>query len=284
LIQSILRGSLTAWLLLATATPPPATAAQQAPQAFEPAPCPRATVREFEDERRLTCGFLSVLEDRTQPNGPRIKLNVVRVKAVSPRPAEDPVIMLAGGPGEGLGDLVPLLFGEDAPLEPLLADRDWIVLDQRGTGRSQPALDCPELTNLSAPEQLTRVSDEDPTSGRVVALRLCRERLAAAGVNLSAYNTVENAADVAALRTALGIKSFNLYAESYGTRLALAIVRDHPDGLRSLILDSTYPLQAGLNPVLATNYSRALNRVFDRCDADPGCSAGFPTYVARSKT
>src|SRR5687768_1040841 len=119
-------GLLVAVVSLALLGPgvPAASAAQAAQRAFEAAPCPSALVSE--GERRLVCGFLTVPEDRGRPDSPSIKLAVVTIKADSPRPAEDPVIMLAGGPGEGLGALTLALFGKDRPLEPLLAERDWI--------------------------------------------------------------------------------------------------------------------------------------------------------------
>jgi pimeloyl-ACP methyl ester carboxylesterase len=243
-----------------------------AADALEPVACP--PTGGLPEGTSISCMLLSVPENRAAPNGKTIKLAVDVVRPANPAP--DPVLLVAGGPGEGLGRILPALVGRGGLLVPLLADRAWIILDQRGTGNSQPALDCPEVTDLSVPEQLTPISDDDPTPGRVAAMRACRDRLLGEGVDLGAYNTVESAADIADLRAALGLPSYNLYAESYGTRLALAVVRDHPEAVRSVVLDATYPLQAELNQDVGANYSRALNLVFDRCAADPDCAAAYP--------
>jgi pimeloyl-ACP methyl ester carboxylesterase len=265
-----------AWLLslalvfLAPALPATTPAAADSP--LDIVGCPQPAPPGID----VSCEMLTVAENRTIPDSKSIKLAVEIVHSRDPNPPSDPVLLLAGGPGEGLTKILPSLVAQGGPLDPLLADRTWIILDQRGTGNSQPALDCPELTELSIPEQLTPVSDDDPTPGRVAAMRACRDRLLASGIDLTAYNTVESSADVADLRNALGLKSYDLYSESYGTRLALAVIRDHPEGVRSLVLDATYPLQAGLNPDVVANFSRALTLVFERCAADAACAAAYP--------
>lgn len=91
------------------------------------------------------------------------------------------------------------------------------------------------------------------------ALTECRDRLLADDVDLTAYNSAESAADVADLRVALGYDEWNLYGISYGTRLAQTIVRDYPEGIRSVILDSSYPLAANLQTETAVNADRALS-------------------------
>ncbi|MBV9172595.1 MAG: alpha/beta fold hydrolase [Chloroflexi bacterium] len=263
---------LVAVLLGATMPQAAPPGAARADSPLEVVPCPQLAPPGVD----ISCELLTVAENRTTAESKSIKLAVDIVHARDPNSAEDPVLLLAGGPGEGLTRILPSLVAQGGPLDPLLADRTWIVLDQRGTGNSQPALDCPELTELSIPEQMTPVSDDDPMPGRVAAMRACRDRLLASGVDLTAYNTVESSADVADLRSALGLKSYDVYSESYGTRLALAVIRDHPDGVRSLVLDASYPLQAGLNADVAANYSRALKLVFDKCAADPACAAAYP--------
>jgi pimeloyl-ACP methyl ester carboxylesterase len=108
------------------------------------------------------------------------------------------------------------------------------------------------------------------------AFQRCRERLVAEGIDLSAYHSAASAADVNDLRVALGLPSLNLYAVSYGTRLALTILRDFPETVRSAVLDSTYPLQVNLYTSLAPNAERAFNVLFDRCATDPTCSIAYP--------
>src|SRR5690606_39073830 len=99
----------------------------------------------------------------------------------------------------------------------------------RGTGYSQPFLGC--------------YGDEEAEDNLAYA-RLCHADLTAQGIRLNAYTSAENAADIADLRVALGYEQVNLYGISYGTRLALTIMRDHPQGIRSVVLDSVYPPDA----------------------------------------
>jgi pimeloyl-ACP methyl ester carboxylesterase len=94
--------------------------------------------------------------------------------------------------------------------------------------------------------------------------------------DLTAYNSAANAADVNDLRLALGYDQVNLWSISYGTRLALEVMRDHPQGIRSVVLDSVYPPDADLYLETPANMDRAFNMLFDRCAADASCSQAYP--------
>jgi pimeloyl-ACP methyl ester carboxylesterase len=115
--------------------------------------------------------------------------------------------------------------------------------------------------------------------GNAVLLE-CRNRLIGEGVNLAAYNSAENAADLNDLRLALGIDKWNLYGISYGTRLALTAMRDFPEGLRSVVIDSVVPLQSNLYAELPANGARAFGALFDACAADATCGVDFPDLRA----
>lgn len=243
--------------------------AQTADPMFEPAACQF----EIPSGQDVECGYLTVPEDRSQPDGPTIRLHVAVFASHSPSPESDPVVYLSGGPGSNALETVPLAFNQR--FDAFLDDRDFIILDQRGAGYSEPALDCPELTDLTYD-----LLDEDPTIEEEIARTLdaftiCRERLIDDGVNLSAYTSAENAADLADLREALGYDEWNLYGISYGTRLALTIMRDHPAGIRSVVLDSSYPLEVSLYEALAANTDRAFTTLFEGCAAHEGCSEAY---------
>ncbi len=213
------------------------------------------------DGRRTDCGDLVVLEDRNDPGGRRISLHVAIHRAFDRRPHPEPVVYLDGGPGAS-----PLLDGYWA--YPFVHDRDLIVFDQRGTGLSQPSLDCPEVTFLFLRDEID-------------ALRDCRRRLVGEGVSLAAYTSAAIAADLEDLRQALGYETWNLYGISYGTRLALTAMRDHPGGIRSVILDAVYPPQADIYEEGALNAQRAIDKLFSACAADAGCSGRFPQAEER---
>src|SRR5690606_31721661 len=104
----------------------------------------------------------------------------------------------------------------------------------------------------------------------------CHERLAAEGVDFSAYHSVASAHDLEALRQALGHAEWNLYGQSYGVRLALTAMRETPDGIRSVVLDSAYPLEVNLYEAAPGNAARAMDALFAACAQDAGCAERFP--------
>jgi pimeloyl-ACP methyl ester carboxylesterase len=202
-----------------------------------------------------------------------IQLPVAVIRSSNPKPAPDPVVYLNGGPGAySLDNLsfLPALFKE------VLANRDLIVFDQRGVGYASPSLNCPEADDQFYQDLGKNLTQEEAQQHRVQAMHACRERLIKQGVNLAAYTSAANAADVDDLRSALGYANWNLYGVSYGTRLALTVMRDFPDGVRSAILDSAYPPQVDAEAELAGNAERAINLFFERCAADVRCNTAYP--------
>ena len=248
-------------------TPAPTFAYQPT---FEPAPCAFPVPSGYNPD----CGYLVVPENRARPGSPFIRLHVAIFRGRSGAVVPDPVVHLAGGPGSSSLEVAGYILGRG--LDGVLAQRDLILFDQRGTGYSQPRLDCPERTAITPTLLGGSLSDEQARGAIVEAFRRCRERLVAQGIDLSAYNSAASAADLNDLRLALGVETLNLYAVSYGTRLALTLMRDHPDAVRSAVLDSAYPLQVNLYTALAPNAERAFNVFFDRCASSPDCSAAYP--------
>ena len=141
--------------------------------------------------------------------------------------AVDPVIYLEGGPGGSA-----LTSVDDWSESSVRENNDLILLDQRGTGYSLPSLNCVEV-------------EEDESDDPLVAEQACFDRFVDEGINLNAYNSVQSASDIADLMALLQdefeYSAFNLLGISYGTRLALTLMRDHPGSIRSVILDSVYP-------------------------------------------
>lgn len=226
----------------------------------------------------VECGYLSVPEDRSKPNSQTIRLAVATFKSKSANPAPDPLVYLEGGPGGHSLSLSGLSFNQ--LLAPFAEDRDVILFDQRGVGFSEPVLNCSEFTQLTrdlleadepAQEELTQSFD---------AVKSCAARLENQGINLDAYNSASNAADVNDLRLALGYDQVNLFGTSYGTRLALTVMRDFPEGVRSVILGAVYPLQVNLFADTMANTDRVLNKLFEGCNADAACAAAYPDLEA----
>ena len=221
----------------------------------------------------MQCGNLVVPENRTDPDSRMIELHVIVIGTTSPDPAPDPLLYLSGGPGSSIVETTSFQL----PLfEHFLAERDVIVFDQRGVGTSQPVLDCPEDTQVVFETLNQHLTEEERKRIHVEALRACRDRLDQEGVDLTGYNTAENAADVRDLRNALGIREWNIYGVSYGTRLAMATMRDHPEGIRSVILDSAFPLDVDFYPSIVPNADRAFRKLFDECAANATCNKAYP--------
>ncbi|HWQ11375.1 MAG TPA: alpha/beta hydrolase, partial [Roseiflexaceae bacterium] len=274
------------WIVLAALAAffvPPAPAAAQRPQrtsAFQPAACMFELPAEAHEGEDIECGYLTVPEEHAHPEGPTIRLAVAIVKSQDPSPAPDPLVMLQGGPGGSTIDYFSqALFMPPASL--LRADRDIVLFDQRGTLYSQPALTCPEDIALVERTIERRLSDEEAERLSLEAAQACRARLIREGVDLSAFDSLENAADVEALRVALGYEQINLYGVSYGTLLALHVMRQHPAGLRSVILDAVVPAQTNFLAEVPRSQDRAFGELFAACRADPACDVAFPNLERR---
>lgn len=220
------------------------------------------------------CGYLVVPEDRSNPeNSNSIRLAVAVFKTDNPNPQPDPVIYLDGGPGGSSLETIQFSFG--SIYEPFLAERDVIAFDQRGVGQSEPALDCQELTDYSYEILDDELTTDEYVEGFKNASIACGERLQAEGIDLAAYNTVQSAADVNDLRAVLGYEQLNLFGISYGTRLALTVMRDFPEAVRSSIIDSVVPLQgSGFDDIL--NGLRAYDELFAACAGDTACDTKYP--------
>ncbi len=263
-------------VVLAACTAPPAPTNTPTPPAanavprFEKADCwfTAPTGRDVE------CGYLIVPEDHAQPDGKTIKLAVARFKSDAATPQPDPIVYLEGGPGGS--PLKAYVSQLDALFGPLLANRDLIMFDQRGTGYSQPVLNCPEIKQMNLDTLNQSLSLDESNKLNDEAAQKCHDRLVQAGDDLALYNTAQNAADIEMLRQALGLNQINLYGTSYGTRLALTALRDHPQGIRSAVIDSVVPLQADMLAQTPVNGAQALEKVFAACEADATCGKNYP--------
>jgi len=239
---------------------------------FASAPCPTPNfVPQLNLGPQFTCGFLTVPENRQTSGGRKIRIAVAEAKSTSPHPNPDPLVWLVGGPGGSGLAVAPTVVKAG-----IAADRNIIFVDQRGTGHSDPLLGCPEVDAFLV--QAAGLAPTDPATGAkdIAATKACHDRLAAAGYDLSSYNTSENAADLADLRTALGIKQWNLYSVSYGVDLALQLVHDYPQGIRSMILDSVQPPQGNIAKQGWPNAAMGYRATFDACAAQPACNTAFP--------
>jgi pimeloyl-ACP methyl ester carboxylesterase len=220
------------------------------------------------------CGYLIVPENRAKPHGRMVRLAVAIFKSPIQPAAPDPVVFLNGGPGaptiRALGGL------SEASLPVLVGDRDLILVDQRGTGLSQPSLACPEVNAATLHALNPQLNPQRAATLALQAVHACHDRLVRSGVDLHAYTTLTDAADIAALGPALGYSRVNLMGGSYGTRLALTVMRLYPGAIRSVILDSVFPPQANLYTQMPRNMAYALSVLVAGCAADQRCHTAYP--------
>ncbi|WP_223241961.1 alpha/beta fold hydrolase [Streptomyces sp. CBMA123] len=220
---------------------------------------------------RARCGFLEVPENRARPGGRTVELAVARIPAVSAKPAADPVVFMAGGPGGDAIDDIPFLVDSG-----LNKDRELIVMAQRGNLYDRPNLACPEIDRFNAQAVGLGYGGQEAERLMLTAVKECRDRLTADGVDLSAYNTTENAADFADLRKALDIPRWNVYGYSYGSDLALTYLRLHPEGIRAVAIDSITPPRTATLPWTWSSAAEGIHNIFEACAAQPACKDRYP--------
>jgi pimeloyl-ACP methyl ester carboxylesterase len=212
-----------------------------------------------------------VPENRTSLSSPTIRLMVAIVPAVSSTPSPDPLVYMAGGPGNAAILHTALLVDSG-----FNRDRDLIILAQRGTLYSEPTLACPEIDRFNARAVGLDHNAASTRRKHIAATRACRRRLVAEGIDLAGYNTTENAADFADLRTALGIAEWNVFGASYGTNLALSYMRNHPEGIRSVTIASVVPPSVATLGLAWSSAGEGFRNLFRACKAQPRCARRYP--------
>ena len=218
--------------------------------------------------RKTNCGYLVVPENRHDPQGRVIKLPFIYVESNNSAKKPDPVLYTGGGPG--VSSLHPVT---SIARRSLLRDRDYIAFEQRGTHFALPNLEC-EGAGQAVQQAYV---DHRPIDDAVLeAVRQCREKLIRQGVDLSAYNTDESAADIEDLRRSLKIDSLNLMGISYSGGLMMAVLQKYPQHIRSLVLDSPLPEFVNIDEQELANFNEALTAVLD--SSDSSLLARFHSY------
>jgi len=242
-----------------------ASAAGAQPARYTPGPCPETPtpIPALEDAE---CGTLTVPENRSRPNGRTIELSVAIVAAEAAQPRPDPIVWMAGGPGDDAIVEIPLALAGQ-----LNRDRDVIFMSQRGTYTANPSLTCPEVDRFSGDTIDMPYDGEAARRVFAKATLECRRRLTAMGVDLSAYNTIESAHDVEDLRLALGIEKWNLFGISYGTDFTLTYMRLHPEGIRAAGIDGVFPPPLAGGVAAWTSAGEGINAVFRACSEQTAC-------------
>lgn len=235
--------------------------------AAAPTSRPELTDCQLAGGAKARCGVVTVLENRAGPaNGRSLPIHFAIIPATNSQPQPDPVFLLAGGPGQAaISAYAPIL----PQLRRINQSRDLVLVDQRGTGRSNP-LACPAVNDL--PLDSSR-DDLD------AALAICRQELAANN-DLTQYHTTIAMRDLDEVRAALGYEQINLIGTSYGSRAALEYMRLFPERVRSAVLNAVVGPELVLQLQAPRDGQRALDLFFARCAADDACQTTFPNLEA----
>ena len=215
------------------------------------------------------CGTFRVFENRESRQGRTIDLKIVVLPGLGADATNDPLFFLAGGPGQGaaqMADRVAELFGR------VQTNRDIVLVDQRGTGDSNP-LDCE-----SDQDSLQVLNESDQAA--VERLKKC---LAGFDADPRFYTTTIAMDDLDDVRAHLSYTQINLYGGSYGTRAALVYLRQHEAHVRSVILDGVAPPDMRLPLFFARDAQRALDKLLGDCEADVTCRAQYPALKERTR-
>jgi pimeloyl-ACP methyl ester carboxylesterase len=239
-------------------------AAPSAPE-FVAGACPKPP-QPIPQLQQAKCGTIIVPENRHRGDGRTITLSVAIMPAASASKKSDPILWLAGGPGDDAITEIPMALAGK-----LNADRDVIFMSQRGTYTARPKLTC-DAADRWAAETLDMPYDAPETQQAYSRATLaCRREVLTQTQDLGAYNSLESADDIEALRVAMHIAKWNVYGISYGTDLALTYMKQHPGGIRSVAIDGVFPPPLAGGVASWTSAGEGINAIFKACAQQAPC-------------
>jgi pimeloyl-ACP methyl ester carboxylesterase len=247
-------------------------AAQDLAPAFVPGNCDLPNIVAV--AQRLRCGIVRVPRDHARPQAGTFALAVVIIASDQQPALADPVVYINGGPGEPL-----TTYAAAQARTPYAPRRDLILLDQRGTGRSEPRV-CPDHERAMFEASLALGAQDTPETAGAhrTAYLECHDEAIRLGLDLTQFGTRVTVEDFDWVRRALGIARWNVYGEPYGTTVAMSFAALHPDTIRSLVLDSIYPPDPV--PLWSATVDQAREAFFAHCALDAACAASFPDLSA----
>jgi pimeloyl-ACP methyl ester carboxylesterase len=255
----------------AEASAPAASVGPTFKPTFAQIPCP-------DDVRAVvvvapSCGYLTVLEDRSKPDGRTIRVFVAKIEPPGGTTTADPLLLL----GESLAAQVE--YGGVAP-GATRTHRNLYVVDMRGIGHSEPNLDCPEVRAAGPILAGLPLGDQAHRTTLIAAVQGCHDRLTGSGVDLAAYDLAADAADLEDLRLALGVDRWDVGANGSASRIGFEMAARYPHSIRAMYADSPSlpaPDQLTVGPAA---FDSALARLAAACSAEPRCSRQMPDLPA----
>lgn len=234
------------------------------------------TTHKIGEGQTYTFGYLEVLENRQVLSSRTIRIPVYIFKSRSANPKADPIVYTVGGPGS-----TTMPSAQYMKYYQYLDDRDLILVEQRGNFYAKPHLDCPEWSQALYESNQPNFDRTKYDSLLQEAARACKRRLEQKRIDLNGYNTNEIAADIHDLVNVLGIDQYNLLTMSYSTKIAQVLMRDYPEKIRSVVMDSPLPLEVNYDEESVQNTLEAVERLLSDCEEDERCNTAFPDLKNR---
>ena len=247
--------------------------------------CAHAVPAGLQEGVSVLCGRLRLPQNLQKPDDLWVALPYTLVKRSNPDAKSAPILYMVGGDG---GSALREFGATFEALSVLHLDHDLVFYEQRGMPLATPVLDCApfageinigkdkSVIELRLPEAYRPIQDES------VLLPHCAEQMQKQGIDLAQYDTEAHAQDALTLMRALGYDQFNIYAASYGTRIALELMRQKTPGLRAVVLDS--PISPSVRELETTQtsarYEVAMG-LLAQCATDIACETAFPNLTER---
>lgn len=236
----------------------------------------KKTTHKINIGQKYTFGYLEVLENRQDLNGSTIEIPVYIFKSRSKNPKKDPVIYTVGGPGS-----TTMPTAQYMNYYKYLDDRDFILVEQRGNYYAKPHLDCPEWSKAIYESNQSNFDAAKYNELIEQAAKSCKERLEKKDIDLNGYNTNEIAADINDLVNVLAIEEYNLLTLSYSTKIAQVLMRDYPNKIRSVVMDSPLPLEVNYDEESVQNLLEIVAKLLNDCENDEECNSSYPNIKNR---
>lgn len=214
-------------------------------------------------DERLLCGAIQVPENPNKPDGRQIAIHYAILPAIKNGHEKQALLAIAGGPGQSA---IENAAGFNQMLSKVRQNRDILLIDQRGTGQSNP-LQCEEIGDVFA--------YDDQQVDLKAETKKCLDKISADGTDVTQYGSVKALNDFEAVRKHLGYDKLHLYGISYGSRMAQLYMRHFPEPLLTVTLDGVVPMQQSVLAI-GTAIDRAHEILLKDCATSPSCQQTFP--------
>ena len=247
---------------------------------FREAPCPFPLPEGLVLGENFKFGYITVPEFHSKPEGKTLELAVAIFPSSDSIHESDPIVMNTSGPGKSnMDNFIPQIASGLGNY--LLPYRDIVIIELRGLRYSKPFLMCDEVSNARKSMLDKNLSTDETMAILEEAFKASKDRFDKEQVNLSAFNNVETAADIAMILSELGYDKFNIVGSSAGTLVAHHVIRDYPERVRCAIMDAGLPIDSTIFRDYVPNIIQTLKQYFEECSNDPQCNAAYPDLENR---